>query len=217
MTEFVWKRRINYVCEHIYIVILKPLILLLMKTSITPNMVTIFNLCLVVPLVLVVGAQKNRFVLALLIFAYLSIDIIDGNLARNKNMCSALGKKLDTVSDTIFYIVGYFFIGYAIEAPIYLTIILVVTHQIYGLIATYYIVPSMKKNMQFKHTRIKVAFESRGLIFGMDASAQNTLTIVFLLTPIGGKGFVLLILLWIVDLIYRLYELLIYNNCKSGK
>ena len=92
---------------------------MLKGTGITPNMVTSMNLLLVLPLVCVTAWYHKFIILSLLIQVYVFLDIMDGSLARNKNMKSEFGRKLDILSDTFFYTVGYFFIGIGMDEPIW--------------------------------------------------------------------------------------------------
>ena len=207
MKDFVWKRKVNYIWERTLVKLVKPVVLFLVDTPITPNMITFINLLLCFPFVLWACYLKNYFLIALGIQLYAILDVLDGNLARNKNMSSKLGKILDYIADTLFYIIGYSAIGIALELKILNIVGLIVIHQLYGLIATYYIVPSMRKVDKFNHTKLKKYFEDKGIIFGMDATLQCFITSILMLFPLRKYIFNICIILWIVDLIYRIYEL----------
>lgn len=207
MKEFVMKRKDNYWWERSLVIFGKPFIMFLVDTPITPNMVTIVNLFIVVPLIIFASHNRMYYLIAFLVQLYMFLDVVDGNLARNKDMKSELGRRLDIFSDTFFYIVGFFFIGKSMDLPLCKIIIFIVIQQLYGNIATYYIVPKINKLYKFEHTHLKNYFLKYNILFGMDASLETLITSVLLLVPIRKHIFVLCPILWIVDLIYRLYEL----------
>ena len=212
MENFVMKRSVNYWWERTLVQFGRKVILCLVKSPITPNMVTLFNLFVIVPLVCFVSIKKWYFLIAILFQVYMFLDIVDGNLARNKHMQSELGRRLDIISDTIFFTVVIFFVGISLELSIISVLVPICIHQIYGLIATYYIVPQMKKMSCFKHTKLKQWFAERGIIFGMDATLETLIVSILLLTPIRGWCLGICGVLWVADLCYRLYELKIFNK-----
>ena len=207
MSEFIMKRKDNYWWEVTLVKLGKPFIIFLTHTSVTPNMITLINLIIMLPLICLMAWEKSFFALALMVQIYMFLDIVDGNLARNKHMQSELGKKLDVISDTLFYTVGYFFIGLGVEAPIGVVLMAILVQHFYGMIATYYIVPKIRKLEVFKHTRLKKFFIERDILFGMDASLETLITSVLLLTSIRKYIYIVCPVLWMLDLIYRLYEL----------
>ena len=207
MSEFVMKRKDNYWWERTLVLLGKPFIIFLVHTPITPNFVTLFNLIVIFPLLCFWAIEKNFYLMALFVQLYMFLDVVDGNLARNKNMKSELGRRLDIIADTIFYTVGYFFIGISMELPIFTIIIAILVQQVYGLVATYYIVPRMQKLQPFTHTKLKQLFLKKNIIFGMDVSLETLITSVMLLLPIRNYIFIVCPILWLIDLFYRLYEL----------
>ena len=216
MSEYVMKRRENYFWEKALAYMAKPLVLLLIHTPITPNMVTIFNFLVNIPIICVLCWLKRPIWVAVFIQIYAYLDIVDGNLARNKNMKSELGRKLDIITDTIFYTVGVFFIGYfCCGELIWKVMLLIVIQQIYGLIATFYIVPNMKKNESFLHTKLKAFFMKQGFIFGMDAIFQCLIMSLMLPFTFRRAIFIVCPILWIMDLVYRLYELKWVNRKRN--
>lgn len=190
---------------------------LLMRTPITPNMVTCINLLLVFPSICIAGVGKRYFVLAMLVQCQMFIDTIDGNLARNKNMLSERGKKLDYLTDTLFDTIGKLAIGMALNLPFWLILIVIAIQQGYGAIATYYIVPQLQKIENFKRARVKQFFWEKGIIFGMDTSLECLIISVMLILPIRQYTFLVSSLFWILDLCYRLYELKWLNRKKKGR
>ena len=197
MNEFVMKRKDNYWWERTLVLFEKPLIMFLVSTPITPNMVTSMNLLLVLPLVCVTAWYHKFIILSLLIQVYVFLDI----------MKSEFGRKLDILSDTFFYTVGYFFIGIGMDEPIWIVVLFILVQRIYGLVATYYIVPNIRKLNHFEHTSIKKYFINKDIIFGMDVSLETLITSVLLFFPIRKIIFIICPILWSIDLVYRLYEL----------
>jgi phosphatidylglycerophosphate synthase len=214
MREFIWKRDVNYFWEKTLAKISSPLVIWLVNTPITPNMVTVFNMVINIPFILFLCVTRHFYMLAVAIQLYALLDIVDGSLARNKNMKSELGRKLDIITDYIYYIVVNIAVGYAVQIPLLQAFALVLIHMIYAGIATYYIVPHIRKMPDFKHTPLKSWFAERGILFGMDAILQCLITSVLLLTPFRKMIFVICPILWVVDLVYRLYELLIFNKVQ---
>jgi len=87
----------------------------LLKSNITPNQVTIFRLIIgVIPIVYFFSFGSYYFNVVGLLYAIfiIALDIVDGDLARKKNMTSRLGQYLDESSDRIimYAILGSIFI-----------------------------------------------------------------------------------------------------------
>ena len=190
----------------------KPLIKYLVRTPITPNMVTFFNLFVIFPMFCLANLKKMYLLVAVLVQLYMFFDVVDGNLARNKNMKSELGRRLDIIADTIFYTLGVFVMGLSMDLELWKVCILIVVQQVYGCIATYYIVPKIRKLSNFRHTNLKQFFISHDILFGMDASLECLIFTVFLPFSIRKVIFIVCPIMWIVDLIYRLYELEYINK-----
>ena len=195
----------------------EPLMRLLMRTPITPNMITLINLLGIFPAICFAGVGKHFFALAILVEIYMFIDTIDGNLARNKNMLSDRGKKLDYLADTLFDTIGKIAIGIAIDTPMWLVVLAIAVQQGYGAIATYYIVPRIRNTENFKRTALKQFFWERGILFGMDTSMECLTISLMMLFPIRKYIFIVCPALWLADLCYRLYELKWVNrNSKTA-
>ena len=207
MEHLIIKRKQNYWWYYMLFLMGEPLMRLLMKTPITPNMITLVNLLGIFPAICLAGVGKHFFVLAILVEIYMFIDTIDGNLARNKNMLSERGKKLDYLADTLFDTVGKIAIGIAIDTPVWLVLLAIAVQQGYGAIATHYIVPKIRSTENFKRTALKQFFWERGILFGMDTSMECLTISLMMLFPIRKYIFIACPLLWIIDLCYRLYEL----------
>lgn len=206
------KRKVNYWWERTLVLIGKPLIRFLVHTPVTPNMVTLFNLLIILPAVCIISFNQSYVLLACFVQLYMFLDIVDGNLARNKNMKSELGRKLDIIADTVFYTLGFGIIGIGVEAPLEWILFAILVQQIYGFTATYYIVPQISRADEYKHTRLKQFFMKKDILFGMDASLECLMISVFLLTPFRKMMFVVCPFFWILDLCYRMYELKVVNK-----
>lgn len=207
MSEFVYKRAQNYFWERTLVEIAKRPVMFLCKTPVTPNMVTIFNLLVNTAVCCLSACKKNYVITAVFIQIYMLLDCVDGDLARNKRMTTELGKKLDELADFIFFTVFYLVLGWNMDISFWWAVALVVVQHIYGFTATYYIVPQIKNwGGNFKRTRIKKFFYNRGILFGMDVTLQCLVTTLMLVTSYREYLFLVNAVLWIVDLIYRLYE-----------
>lgn len=200
------KDKTMHVAEYFYTMkVVNPLLPVLARTFITPNMVTIFNSFLALLIFYLSYLQKFSIV-ALLIQIYLFLDILDGNLARYKNMKSALGAKLDSINDKTFYTLVYFFIGYK-AVPLFLILGVALLINLYGIIATYYIVPRLRKLNKIERHGLKKYFMDRGFIIGMDLGTIDILTTVFLLLNLIQPLYIVLVVGLIFDIVYRLREL----------
>lgn len=200
------KDKSMHVAEYFYTVkVVNPLLPVIAKTFITPNMVTLCNSFLAMFIFYFSYLQKFCLV-ALLIQVYLFLDILDGNLARYKNMKSALGAKLDSINDKTFYTLVYFFIGYK-AVPLFLILGVALLINLYGIIATYYIVPRLRKLNKIERHGLKKYFMDRGFIIGMDLGTIDILTTVFLLLNLIQPLYIVLVVGLIFDIVYRLREL----------
>ena len=78
----------------------RPISKLLIKyIPVTPNQVTIFSFLLGITagLFLLQGGYKNHFIAGIFAMLYVLFDLMDGEIARAKNMASDLGKWLDGI------------------------------------------------------------------------------------------------------------------------
>lgn len=200
------KDKTMHIVEYFYTSkLVEPLLPILSKTFITPNMITLFNSFFAL-VILYFGYNKRYFSVAIFIQIYLFLDILDGNLARYKNMKSELGAKLDSINDRFFYTLIFVFIGIKnIQLP--LIILVVVLINIYGIIATYYIVPRLRKMNVIKRWGIKKYFMDKGFIIGMDLGTIDIITSVFLIFGKIKLLYIVLIIGLVLDIVYRLIEL----------
>lgn len=200
------KDRTMHIAEYFYTTkIVEPLLPIISKTSITPNMVTILNSFLAIFIFYLAYNQKYIGV-AILIQVYLFLDILDGNLARYKNMKSDLGAKLDNINDRVFYTLIFVFIGIG-EVSLYLIISMVFLINLYAILATFYIVPRLKQLETVERRGLKKYFMNRGFIIGMDLGTVDILTTIFLLLDKINILYVVLIVGVILDITMRLTEL----------
>jgi len=203
-----------HIAEYFYTVkIVEPILPFLSKTFLTPNMVTLFNSFFAL-FVFYMAYTDSFFVVAICIQIYLFFDILDGNLARYKNMKSKLGARLDSINDKVFYTFIFVFIGMK-NVPIYLIVLVAILINFYGIIATYYIVPRLKKLNTIKRRGLKKTFMERGFIIGMDLGTIDILTSLFLIFKEIRLLYLVLIIGLSLDLIFRLIELR-YNMKLEG-
>jgi len=203
-----------HIAEYFYTVkIVEPILPFLSKTFLTPNMVTLFNSFFAL-FVFYMAYTDSFFVVAICIQIYLFFDILDGNLARYKNMKSKLGARLDSINDKVFYTFIFVFIGMK-NVPIYLIVLVAILTNFYGIIATYYIVPRLKKLNTIKRRGLKKTFMERGFIIGMDLGTIDILTSLFLIFKEIRLLYLVLIIGLSLDLIFRLIELR-YNMKLEG-
>lgn len=200
------KDKTMHIAEYFYTTkVVEPLLPVISKTFITPNMITIFNSFLAMFIFYLAYNQRYIWV-AILIQCYLFLDILDGNLARYKNMKSDLGAKLDSINDRIFYTLIFIFIGIG-EVPLYLIISVIFLINLYAILATFYIVPRLRKLETVERHGVKKYFMDRGFIIGMDLGTVDILVTIFLLLGKINILYIILITGFILDIIVRLSEL----------
>jgi phosphatidylglycerophosphate synthase len=216
MEHLIIKRKQNYWWYYVNFLIGEPLMRLLLKTPVTPNMITLMGILIVSPLFIIVGLGRHFILMSFLNLLRMFIDTIDGNFARNKNMLSKTGHMLDCFSDQISNIVYKLVIGWAVGLPLWEAILAIVIQQTYGLTAMYYIGPRLRKIENIKRPRLKQYFWDRGILLGMDISMDALLLSVFLLLPIRRYVFIPSSILWILDMCYRMYELKWLNRRGKG-
>jgi len=204
--QFSLKRREFYWAERIYTNLVVKLLPFLDRTFLTPNMVTVSNIINAVIACFLIWGEHHKTA-ALLVQVYLFLDILDGNLARYKNLCTPWGKILDQISDRFFY--NIFFVVLAIKLGMdwYWLLFYLLVHNVYGIVATFIIVPQIRRLKEFKRWGIKKYLMERGIILGMDLSTQSVITTVLLFTPFKEWIIYSITLLYALDLLYRLIEL----------
>lgn len=206
--KVVFKRndKTMHVAERFYTCqLVEPILPIISKTFITPNMVTIVNI--IFSFVLFYGAYTGNYIFcAIGIQFYLFLDVLDGNLARYKNMKSKLGAKLDYWCDTFFYNLIFIFLG--INRVSWILIICVIALvNLYGIIATYYIVPRLRRLKAIKRSGIKKYFMDRGYIIGMDLGTLDIIMSICLLFSWIKFMFIIIVFGYIFDITFRLLEL----------
>lgn len=207
MTDFIPKRPQYYWIERVYTEIIIKMLPFLKNTFITPNIVTFINMIVIIPLLCITAWNEKYITVAILIQVYLFLDILDGNLARYKNLCSTFGKKLDKVSDISYYTIFYAVLGYKVGLGIPMTILFICVFHLYGIVATFYIVPRLRKLKNFQRWGLKKTLFDKGFIFGMDNGMQNVLMTIFLFTPYKMLPFYISMVLYLIDICYRIIEL----------
>lgn len=200
-----------HIAEYIHTVYLvQPILPIISRTFITPNMITISNI--LYSILLYYWAYHNQFSLvAIGIQLYLFLDILDGNLARYAQLQSKVGAWLDNIYDRIFYTLFFIFLGIN-NVHYILIIILIAFINFYGWLATYYIVLRLKRLSQIKRRSLKGWFMDKGFIVGMDVGTLMILSTLFLLVREVHLLFIVLIIGLVVDILARLSEL--WQNMK---
>jgi len=200
------KRPHYYWIEKIYTDIAALMLPILDKTFITPNMITILNIINSIFIYIILWDEKYTLT-AVMIQIYLFLDILDGNLARYKNMCSKLGKVLDQINDRTFYNLFYIILGIRIGIHWIWIATYLIIYNMYAIIATFYIVPQIKKIKDYKRKGIKKILMDKGILLGMEVGMGDVMTSVLLLTHYKEWIFYSIPILYFLDLLYRLNEL----------
>jgi phosphatidylglycerophosphate synthase len=192
--------------EGIYTRLIVKLLPYVGKSFLTPNMITSINIINTV--VVFLSMWSGKYILAaILVQLYLFLDILDGNLARYQKKSTRIGAILDQISDRLFYNGVIIVLGLKIEINILWILAYLLIHNLYGIIATFYIVPHIRKMNSFRRDRVKQYLMDKGIILGMDLSTQDLITSLLILTPYKEWIIYLSTSLYGIDLIYRLIEL----------
>ncbi len=200
------KRKHFYVLEKHYTDLAVRLLPPLAKIGLTPNQVTLANL--LNGLVIMTAIAGHHYILAaLLTQLYLFLDILDGNLARYREMSTPLGAVLDKIGDRFFYNGVMIVLGLTTPVHWIWIVLFLLAHNLHSIAATYYIVPTIRTLPTFKRFGLKKVWMNHGYILGMDLSTQDLLISLLIVTP--GRVWILpaVTILYLVDLIYRLIEL----------
>ncbi|KGK86061.1 CDP-alcohol phosphatidyltransferase family protein [Clostridium sp. HMP27] len=217
MTNIGFKRKDKtmHIAESFYTYrLVNPLLPYISKTGITPNMITIFNMIFSI-FIFYMAYKSNNIVVGISIQIYLFLDILDGNLARYRNLKSSIGAKLDYFSDLIFYNLVFVFIGInKVQWWYILSVIIVI--NLYGIIATYYIVPGLRKLKVIKRNSIKKYFMDRGYIIGMDLGTIDIISTILIMLNKIKFLFIILILGIIFDIFCRIVELKYNERLKEN-
>lgn len=206
MVENIINRNYRYILEIIYTFFAIPVIKVLAKTIITPNMITLSNLLLLVITCCLLFCNKYIYLAAILILSYYFLDTLDGGLARYSGKTTEFGAKLDRFTDAISYNMLIICCGLG-RVSINLILILVALHNFYSIATTYYILPNLEEIKGFRRFGLKKFFMNRGIILGVDVSLLGSLLAIAICTNKSIFIYKLLITLYIIDLIYRVLEL----------
>ena len=200
------KRKHFYVLEKHYTDLAVKLLPRLAPIGLTPNQVTIANL--LNGLLIMASIAGHQYILAaVLTQLYLFLDILDGNLARYREMSTPLGAILDKMGDRFFYNGVMIVLGLTTPVHWIWIVLFLLAHNLHSIAATFYIVPAIRTMPTFKRFGLKKIWMKHGYILGMDLSTQDLLISLFIVTP--GRVWILPVvtILYLVDLIYRLIEL----------
>lgn len=210
MISFI-NRKQMYLFERLYRYISIPLVKKLSETKISPNMITIFNFIVAIINSYLLIINKFNVISAILILVYYFLDVVDGNLARCTGKTSTLGKNLDAVGDHIFYNIFLILIG-ANKVSLTILVIVLLLHNFYSIITTFYIAPSVRKISDFKRGKLKKYLMDNGIILGVDLSLIGILLVIALISKAYVVIYSVIISLYIIDTIYRLVELKINQS-----
>jgi phosphatidylglycerophosphate synthase len=200
------KRKEMYLIEKIYTYKLAlPIVKYLANTFITPNMITILNLFLGLVSIILLLMNINLPV-ALLVQIYLLFDILDGNLARYAGKTSKFGAKLDNFCDRLCYNGFIFAAGYN-RVITEVLIIALLLHNLHGIVATFYILPRIRKLKKVKRFGLKKVLMTKGIILGMDLSTLDFLLSVCIIINKLDIFVIVILVAYLVDILYRLVEL----------
>jgi len=195
-----------YLTEYFYRVkIIEPILPVLSKTFLTPNMITIFN-CFFSLLIYYLAYQEQFLIAAIGIQIFVILDTLDGSLARYKDMQSKFGAKLDDINDRVFYTLIFIFIGIK-SIPLYLIVLVILLVNLYAIIAAYYITPRLSRLKTIERRGLKKYFMDRGFILGMDLGNIDLLISLFLILNEIYYLYIVLAAGLILDLTVRLLEL----------
>lgn len=200
------KRKHFYVLEKHYTDLAVRCLPALAKTGLTPNQVTIANL--LNGLVIMGAIAAHQYLLAaILTQLYLFLDILDGNLARYREMSTRLGAILDKIGDRFFYNGVMVVLGLVLPVHWIWIVLFLLAHNLHAIAATFYIVPAIRTMPAFRRFGLKKTWMAHGYILGMDLSTQDLLLSVLIVTPLRIWILPIVTILYLVDLIYRLIEL----------
>lgn len=200
------KRKHFYFLERLYTLLAVQTLPAFARLRITPNQVTLANLLNGLAIFGLIATGRS-LAAAILIQLYLFLDILDGNLARYRNMASKLGAVLDNFGDRFFYNIVIVVIGWTAGNSWLWILAFLLAHNLHAAAATFIIVPAIKRNPGFRRFAFKQALMDRGHIFGMDLSTQDLIMSVLLPTPWRIWIVPACALLYAADLLFRLAEL----------
>ena len=200
------KRKHFYFLERLYTLLAVQTLPAFARLRITPNQVTLANLLNGLVIFALIATDRS-LAAAILIQLYLFLDILDGNLARYRNMASKLGAVLDNFGDRFFYNIVIVVIGWTAGNSWLWILAFLLAHNLHAAAATFVIVPAIKRNPGFRRFAFKQALMDRGHIFGMDLSTQDLIMSVLLPTPWRIWIVPACALLYAADLLFRLAEL----------
>jgi archaetidylinositol phosphate synthase len=199
------KRKHFYLLEKFYTVIAIWTLPAFARLRLTPNQITLANLLNGLVIFGLIGA-RHWIPAAILIQLYLFLDILDGNLARYRQLTSPLGALLDHFGDRFFYNGVMVALTFSTATHWGWLVFFLFAHNLHAAAATYYIVPAIRKNPDFRRFAFKQALMDRGTILGMDLSSQDLILSLLLPTPWRVWIVPACSILYFADLLFRLAE-----------
>ena len=207
------KRSDTYLITRIYSWLAIPCVKMISKTKITPNNITVINFFVGI-LNISLLFNKIYMPVALGIQIVYFLDVIDGSLARYTGNITKFGAKLDNISDRIFYNGILLALGFN-NTNLGLITVAIIIFNLHAIIATFYILPKIKKLGGLKRFGIKKIFWNKGIILGMDLSFFNFLVTLSIITNKISQVYYLIIILYIIDIVYRFIELRLNLRIKK--
>lgn len=201
------KRKHFYLLEKIHTRISGWTLPFFARLRVTPNQITLANLVNGLVIFGLIGAHQ-WIPAAILIQLYLFLDVLDGNLARYRQMSSPLGAVLDHFNDRFFY--NGVMVALTLSTPTHWgwLVFFLLAHNLHAAAATYYIVPAIRRNPDFRRFALKQRLMDRGYILGMDLSSQDLILTILLPTPWRPWIVPACAILYAADLLLRLAEVL---------
>ena len=118
----------------------------LKKIFTIPNILTMFRLVLIIPIVITYFANDNNIATIILVAISAFTDVIDGIIARKFNMVSELGKILDPIADKLTQLALTLCLCFSFPLMIIPCALLVVKEVVSGIFGIY-VVRKLKHNL----------------------------------------------------------------------
>jgi phosphatidylglycerophosphate synthase len=184
------------------------------KYGIHPNVLTGFSgLFSVICLILF---WNEMFALSLVSFWIRTVfDYSDGATARFTNRESKIGGILDGTIDKIFYVSLWMLISLTTSSEI-LRYYYWISYILYFVVVQYFILPRL--GFLKNRAPLKQYFLDRGVLIGIGIATELEFwSLVMFAFGVGSEFIVVLVALNNIDLIYRVYEILRYQNVSLMK
>ena len=197
-----------YITEYIWRVLIIQRFILptLLHTAITPNLITIFGMaCTLLSFALLYNGYN---VLSGIFYIIYSLaDHTDGMLARLRGQSSTLGHYMDYASDYIAWFGLIVLAGYLYDINAFLVSFICVILLFHQQFCKHFIHPRLKKLKNIHRFGLKKWLLERGFLLGIDASLLAWILAFGIFSGEFEICFYILGMIYILDIIYRLFEL----------